>query len=132
MLELMRRKPGWNNRAVKRDVNGRDIDKVVSELLAQDCSIQCFVTAIRDRLVRCILREGPKKVPSSPMGEVAHDNAQILGLLAPAEIQQGAGVEQLEAPGASAVPPSASTKSFVAPQNAPVGRVASLPSSDSV
>ena len=55
-----------------------------------------------------------------------------MGLPAPAEIQQGAAVVQLKVPGASAAPPSASNRSFIGPQNAPVGRVASPPSSDSM
>ena len=39
MLELMRGKPGRNNRAVKRDTDGRNIDGVVSELLTRECSV---------------------------------------------------------------------------------------------
>ena len=40
MLELMREKPGQNNRATKRDTDARDIEDVVLELLARACSVQ--------------------------------------------------------------------------------------------
>ena len=84
MLELMRGLPGQNNRAVKRDVDGRNIDEVILELVARESGTLGSVATIRDRLVRCILREDPKnkgKVPWSPTDEAAHDVRQILGLL---------------------------------------------------
>ena len=57
MLELMKNR---KNRAVKRDVDGRDIDEVVSELLAQGYSFQGSVTAIRNEFASQLVRVFPK------------------------------------------------------------------------
>ena len=95
--------------------------------IAEQPNAMGSVAAIRERLVRRILLDKPAnegRVPWSPRDEAAHDNAQILGL--------PAGVEQLEALGESAAPPSANTRSLVGPQNARVGEVASPQSSDSM
>ena len=86
MLEVMRGKPGRNNRATKRDVDARNIEDVVSELLAWQCSVQGSVAAIRDRRVRKMLQDNPAnagKVPWSIVVEAAYDDAQLAGLLAP-------------------------------------------------
>ena len=66
MLELMRGKPGRNNRVVKRNIDGRDIEEVASERLARECSGQGSVAAIRDRLVREILQEDPANAGRVP------------------------------------------------------------------
>ena len=124
-----------NRRATKREVDGRDIEEVVAELLVRECSVQGFVAAIRERLVRRILLDDPANeglVPWGPTDEAAHDDAQILGLPATASTQQGAAVGQLDALGASAAPPSANIGSLAGPQNARAGGVASPPSSDSM
>ena len=116
--------------ATKREVDGRDIEDVVAELLARECSVQGSEAAIRERLVRRILLDDPAnegQVPWGPTDKAAHDDAQILGFPAPTRIQQGATVEQLEALGASAAPPSGKTGSLVGLQNARVGGVALPP-----
>ena len=86
MENLMRGKPGRNNRATKRDIDGRNIDEVVAELLARECSVQGSVAAIRDRLLRKVLQDDPAnagKVPWSITDEAAYDDAQLAGLPAP-------------------------------------------------
>ena len=77
MLELMRAKTGRKNRAVECDVDGSDIGEVISKLLARECSVQCSMAAIRDRLVRKMLQEDPAnvgRVPWSVTDEATYDD----------------------------------------------------------
>ena len=66
MLELMRGKPCRNIRAIKRDVDGRDIKQVVLKLLARECSVQGSFAAIQDRLLRKMLQEDPANAGRVP------------------------------------------------------------------
>ena len=128
MMEyLMRGKPGRNNREIKRDINGHNIDEVVSELLARECSVQGFVAAIRDRLLRKVLQDDPANagmVPWSITDEAAYDDAQLAGLPAPLGVAAIMPATGAAAPSSAVVGP----RSHAGPSRQAVGR-ASLPMS---
>ena len=70
-----------DRRAAKREVDGRNIEDVVVELLARECSVQGSMAAIRERLVRRILLDDSANeglVPWGPTDEAAHNDARIL------------------------------------------------------